>query len=382
MPSARDQSAAPCRLQRARLTLRAVAVILAAAALLPRAFAQTGPLQRTPGSPVTLTLDNGDTLSGDLLASDAATITVSHPILGRLTMDRSRVLEVRSAVGASARPAVAAAPRAVAAGAHATVLPTSTRSLPASQPEPEPAPPVEVEPGLSDATESADPPPPEPARAKPTWSGRLALGFNGSDGNADRLRLRYDAGATRTFEGETLNLNLAYSIAHEGSRRSEHWLRANARNSWAYRDTPWEAFAEAETEYDEFKDYDLRVSAGGGAAFRFIDSDRTKLTTRAGVGGRREFGGTDNDITPEAIAGFEVSHQLNARHRITANATWFPSLEDLSDFRATGRAAWEILIDPELNLTLQLGAEDRYDSTPSAREHNDLDYFAQIVLKF
>mgnify|MGYP006182790093 CR=1 FL=1 len=29
--------------------------------------------------------------------------------------------------------------------------------------------------------------------------------------------------------------------------------------------------------------------------------------SRAGVGGRREFGGADNDITPEAIAGFDAT---------------------------------------------------------------------------
>jgi putative salt-induced outer membrane protein YdiY len=380
MPRTCPQLVAP---ERAIGRVLALAFLAGAAILLaPAAAGQSAsPLERTPGAPVTLTLENGDTLSGDLVTSDAATITLSHPILGQLTMDRSRVRSMRGAVGGSARPIVATAPAPTLAARPGE----PNRVMPTARPEPDPPPAEGADAAEAEARdappktpESAEPPP----EAKPKWTGRLALGFNGSDGNADRLRLRYDAGATRTYKGETLNLNLAYSIATEGSHRSEHWLRANARNSWAYQDTPWQAFAEAETEFDEFKAYDVRLSAGGGAAYRIFDTDRTDVTARAGVGGRREFGGADNDITPEAIAGFELAHQLNARHRLTAQATYFPALDDLGDFRATGRAAWEILIDPELNLTLQFGAEDRYDSTPESRERNDLDYFAQLVLKF
>jgi len=44
---------------------------------------------------------------------------------------------------------------------------------------------------------------------------------------------------------------------------------------------------------------------------------------------------------------------------------------------------YSILVDPELNMSLRLGVENRYNSNPGGNDKkNDLDYFLALVWAF
>lgn len=225
----------------------------------------------------------------------------------------------------------------------------------------------------------------EPARTSffDGWAGSVEVGLNGASGNTDRFSFRSSLNARRETDEMVTSTSLLYIYAEEDSDKSESRFSSLLRNDWLLEDSPWRVFLEGTAEWDEFKAWDWRVTGAGGLGYEFIMDERTELIGRVGVGFSREFGGADDDIVPEGLLGLDFSHKLSERQKVSASATYYPDLEDLEEFRLIATANWEVLIDPEANLSLKVGVEDRYDSTPGEGfEHNDLSYFAMLVWAF
>ena len=53
----------------------------------------------------------------------------------------------------------------------------------------------------------------------------------------------------------------------------------------------------------------------------------------------------------------------------------YPDLGDARNWRIQSRASWEVVVDPEVNLTLKVGIENEYDTSPNGVERSDTDYF-------
>lgn len=216
------------------------------------------------------------------------------------------------------------------------------------------------------------------------WAGSIEGGINGSDGNSETFNLRFGAGLGRkTSKMETkLKSEYAYST-NNGEAEKNRWF-TEARNDWSLdREDRWSFFVIGRLEYDDFQDWNWRASVFTGPGYKVIRTDKTLLNLRAGVGLTREFGGERNDLIPEGLLGADFEHQLTERQKLTATFEYYPSFHNLSQYRLLGRGSWEILVDPQVNMTLKLGFEDRYDSNPGEGfKKNDLDYFAMIVWKF
>lgn len=215
------------------------------------------------------------------------------------------------------------------------------------------------------------------------WKGGVELGINGTEGNTNRFNFRGGANASRLTETLDTKLSLTYSYAREESRDTQNKAILNGRNDWLLKDSSWRIFGKGALEYDEFQDWDMRITLFGGVGYEFIKTEETLLLGRLGVGARREVGGEDNAWTPEGLIGADFEHQLTERQKVTASIDVYPDLSRAGPYRFEGRAAYEILVDPEVNMTLKLGIVDRYDSTPGAGfRRNDLDYFMVLVWSF
>lgn len=215
------------------------------------------------------------------------------------------------------------------------------------------------------------------------WTGSVAAGITGSSGNTDRFNFRTSLNLNRETDAMITALEAVYSYAKDDGTETENRARFLARNDWRFDDSPWRLFVLGTIDYDEFQNWDLRYTGIVGVGYEFVKNDRTTVLGRAGIGGTYEQGGTDEEFTPEGLLAIDVSHQLTERSKITATAEYYPSFDDLTNFRLIGRAAYEVLVDPELNLTLRLGVEDRYDSDPGdGFKRNDIDYFATLVWSF
>lgn len=249
--------------------------------------------------------------------------------------------------------------------------------------------PAAADPELASASRSAFEPVMEEGHLDPDsfwkgWSGAIEGGINGSDGNSETFNLRFGVGAERkTSKMETkLKSEYAYST-NNGEAEKNRWF-TEARNDWSLdRQDRWSFFVIGRLEYDDFQDWNWRASVFAGPGYKIIRTDKTLLNLRAGVGLTREFGGERNELIPEGLLGGDFEHQLTERQKLTATFEYYPSFHNVSQYRLLGRGSWEILVDPQVNMTLKLGFEDRYDSNPGEGfKKNDLDYFAMIVWKF
>lgn len=257
---------------------------------------------------------------------------------------------------------------------------TIAQSEPPAQPPADPPP--EAQPEAPPAA-PVPPPPPPPATWMDGWSGSIELGLTGSSGNTEELNFRGGFGAKRTSPFYETTIAFAYKVSTQEGDTTENQARLDLRNDWLLKDSKWRLFALGAGEYDDFQDWDFRVSAFGGVGYEFIKNDRTTLLGRAGLGASREIGGADNDIVPEAVLGADVEHKIDDRSKVTASIDFFPELSEIGPYRFVAKAAYEILVDPKNNMTLKLGFIDTYDSTPGdGFRRNDFDYFAMLVWSF
>ncbi len=215
------------------------------------------------------------------------------------------------------------------------------------------------------------------------WNGSITLGLSGSEGNTESLNFRVDVAGERLTEEIETRLSLSYRYGQDDGDENENRFEARARNDWRFEDSRWRFFVEAAYFHDEFQVWRNAASVFAGPGYEIIRNDRTQLVGRVGVGGRYEDDGPAEGFKPEGLVGLDFSHQITERQRVTARATYFPSFDDFGEFRLENQAAWEILVDPEVNLLLKVGIEHRYDSQPGDDfEENDIDYFITLGWTF
>lgn len=213
-------------------------------------------------------------------------------------------------------------------------------------------------------------------------TGGLELGVNGVQGNSELFKVHLGANGKYARERSVVTSELLYTFASAGWERKENRLLFKSRNERPLGDTAWSVFISGSAEYDEFKAYDGRLAAHTGFGYLFLDNPSIFLKGRLGAGGSREIGGPENRFMPEGLLGLEWEQTITKRQKLKTSLEFFPDLAQLGEFRSEGRVSYEVLIDPEWNLTLKLGLLDRYDSTPEGKRPNDLEYFAVLLWKF
>lgn len=223
--------------------------------------------------------------------------------------------------------------------------------------------------------------PADPIPAVKLWEGNVELGINGTSGNSETFNLRAGAQAKRKTERSLLSLMTTYLQNTSDGDVTANRNFSEARHEWLNR-SRWTPYIHGLLEYDEFRNFDLRLTADAGIGYQFIDTDATTLLARAGIGGSKEFGSDDDDVKPEAVFGAEFSHQISARQSLDFNVDYYPSLEDVNDFRVNSTLNWVFVLDEANNLSLKLGVIDRYDSTPSGAKYNDIDYSLLLLWAF
>ncbi|MEO1584789.1 MAG: DUF481 domain-containing protein [Planctomycetota bacterium] len=223
-----------------------------------------------------------------------------------------------------------------------------------------------------EAVEAADAP---PASFFSGWAGSVSIGLYGTEGNSDEFDVRAEADGERDTDEIRTTFLTTYNYSNNNNGVSENEARLEARNDWKFEDPRYFAFAEGQFDYDEFQDWDTRVSVFGGPGYVWVDTDKQRFMTRIGAGATREIGGQDNAWRAEGLLAAEYRRQLTERQLFNASAEAYPDLGDSRNWRVQSRATWEVLVDPEVNLTLQIGIENDYDTDPNGAQRSDTDYF-------
>ncbi len=232
----------------------------------------------------------------------------------------------------------------------------------------------------------------EDALAAPTsfwtgWEGSAEAGITGSDGNTENFSFRASLSLERKTDKMETTFGLAYKYATEDGTQNASRFEAKGRNDWLIPDSRWRYFVQGKYEFDEFQDWDSRISGFGGVGYEFIRPEdqgpNISLVGRAGLGGSQTIGGTDEGFTPEGLLGLDFVWDIKDDHKFVATTELYPSLEEMGEFRWITNLGYEIMLDAEMNLFLKIGVEDRYDSNPGgSAKRNDIDYYATLGWKF
>ncbi|HVZ93004.1 MAG TPA: DUF481 domain-containing protein [Phycisphaerales bacterium] len=343
-------------------------------------------LDPQPEPPISLiTLDTGEILRGVITARDDDSVTLEHPVLGTLRIPADHIVSVAEGPETQVDPGTLP-PEAAPQLQSSAEQPAREKPL-----EPNPAPPPPSPPLVGPP---APPPGPQSGADRSfleLWTFTAEVGLSGSEGNTDTFNIRTALGGKRDTREMITLLNLYYQYATDRGIKTKSRGEAAARNDWNVDDTPWIFFAQGKGEFDEFQDWDWRLSSFGGVGYRFLapsgvpgggTSVATTLIGRLGAGFSKEFGGRNDDAVPEGLLGIDFEHKFAERHRIFSTFEYYPSLDHVAEYRFLLRGGYEILIDPATKMFLRLGVEDRYDSTPEGRRRNDLDYFATLGWSF
>jgi hypothetical protein len=231
-----------------------------------------------------------------------------------------------------------------------------------------------------------------PASWYQPWDGSAELGLNGTEGNSQTFNIR--AGAKAKHSNADSWAEQTYELVHvdnssNGVKTALNGYFDGRISRPLAQGQPWSAFAHMRVEYDEFRDYDLRVSGDAGLAYDFWQIDRppgertSKLQLRSGLSSSREIGGSDNHFVPELTFGLDFSHKIDDRQKISLVSDYYPSVEDvLGDYRINTTASYEIIVSQAWGLSAKLSVIDRYDNTPQSRRPNDINYAALMLWAF
>ena len=120
-----------------------------------------------------------------------------------------------------------------------------------------------------------------------------------------------------------------------------------------------------------------------GLGYRLIKNDMTTLIGRFGGGFSHEYGGpNDGRYVPEAVFGMNLEYKLSKRQKFLGSVEYAPDVTFFERYRVRVQAAYDILLDEEMNLSMRMGVLERYNSLPGSGRPNDLDYALMLLWKF
>jgi len=214
------------------------------------------------------------------------------------------------------------------------------------------------------------------------WSGSFELGLDGVEGNTSTFNFRLGLSIKRKTNKTLLDVELDYRKSRMDNEDTGNMCFLDARLERLLGKGVWAAFIRNTTNYDEFKNYNVRVATDIGLSFLLINRDYLTFKIRSGAGFSQEYGGVGSEASPEVTFGWDLDWKLSDRNKLSAMMDYMPNVTDFNDFRMQFEASWETIINMDMNLSMKLGVLDRYDSTPNGNLPNDLDYTLLIVWSF
>ncbi|HCO59949.1 MAG TPA: hypothetical protein DIT58_07115 [Porticoccaceae bacterium] len=297
-----------------------------------------GTPETTPQRELThITLSNGDTLEGEIVGQIGETTTFQHPVLGTLTLNSGQFSLVQA--------------------------------------QPETPPETEARKDTVSIAEQAAPR--APAWLLPEWEKQLDLGISGSDGNSQSQDIHLALNARHENAEHRWDFQSVYDQSEKDGEKSQDEFFAALNRDWLLPDSPYFYFTSGRFDWDDFQDWDYRLNLAGGVGKDFIKRDDWLLSGKTGIGFNREFGGDDDDISPEGLLELLSYWTLTEHHKIEFKTTFYPQLDELSEFRNITSLAWVNKLNASMRL--KIGLSNEHDSdVPDGVKKNDFKYATSL----
>jgi putative salt-induced outer membrane protein YdiY len=231
---------------------------------------------------------------------------------------------------------------------------------------------------VSAATAFAQPPPAAPK----IWTIAASAGLALTSGNSDThtINAAYDL----TYDPKRRNMVKSDGLLLRGETEgttSANRLGLNVRDEFRI-STRTFVFGQNQYLRDEFKNIDYLLAPGGGIGYRMFDSEATKLSVDAGIGGVWE---KNPDVDVRASGAVTVSekflHALTSTATVTQTFAGLWKTKDWDDSLLTFGAGIAVAISTRTQLKVEV--LDTYKNLPPLPtvQQNDVAVLMAIVYK-
>lgn len=275
-------------------------------------------------------LSNGDVIHGDLIEKGADHITIQHLVLGKLILASSQIKQ------ATAPP---------------------SRSLKTDQ-------------GLFKTAFLTD------------WEKTVEIGLKGSEGNSRNRHLHVGTRLKFKNNQKRWDIEMAHDSSKNGGEQSRNEFFAQFNRDFLTASTTHFYFTEGRYNWDEFEDWDYRLSGASGLGYQLINKVNWTVNSRVGIGISKEFSSEDAQWIPEGRLGIESNWNIAKQHSLEFKTTFYPSLKDAGEFLNISVLNWKTELDQLSGVGFKVGLKNEFDSKSSNENRkNDFKYHLSLVLE-
>ena len=316
-----------------------------------------------------ITLKNGDRVTGKIIKSDGAKLSVKTDLIGDVTIDLSTATNITTdqplyvvlADGSTVSGnLILSGENVELRSANGNTIPIERSSIRMIRSEAEQkAYERSLHPGLLEG-----------------WTGGADVSLAATSGNSETTNFALGSALSRTTLRDKISVYAASIYSRDSTTDPSRTTANTVRGGIRYdRDLTKKLFAYVFTdlEHNGLQDLTLRFVLGGGLGYHAIRRERTQLDLLAGLDWNREiFKGDENDRSSmEAQLGETFSHQFNSRLSLKEQLFIFPNLTNGGEFRVNFDTSLVTAITRRIGW--QLTVSDRYLSDPpSGFKKNDL----------
>lgn len=354
------------------MTLAAGLACLPVQGEMPQDPAATGAAAPAPAVPavgdaVVVALSSGDAIRAKLLAEDAESITIEHPVLGKVTLKRA---DVASMTVAAPPPADSGA--VDASRVRQDAQPAANAVMDAPRPQ------AAVNPADNAAAEAAPVP---PVKVPSPWKLLFDGNVNYVTAANKQLDFRFAASAVyevkdvdkwsnnaeyffKVVDGNTTDNNLLVTSTYD--RR----LVSNPKVLW---------FVKGQGQWAPLESYEQRLSAWAGLGYEFLTAPPAKVLGKLGAGYTYEFG-TENQGDAQLYAEIQWEWQITANQAIVGSFWITPDFADFSNYLFLARTEWTMKMADIPGLSMLGGVRWQYQSQvdPPTALQNDIRVYAGL----
>lgn len=267
------------------------------------AAAQTAPEH------VTVTLTNGDRLSGSLVAETDGSVTIDHAVLGRITLPRE--------------------------GAPTTGSDSETVHIQAVQR-----------------------PPTSP------WSGSVGLSMNYTDNTKTDFNARLSGELHKKTDTQQFDLSGWFLLQYADGVLTQSKAFVQMSQNWLEQDSPWLTFLDAQYQYNANEAWEHQISPNVGMGYAVYDTPALGLTLKGGVGCRYLY--RTNDLEGQLFLRADGRVQLSRDQHLAGFLQLTPAVLDFGNTQGIVQLNYTIKMDVGVPLSTKLFVQNNFDTQPGA----------------
>jgi len=212
------------------------------------------------------------------------------------------------------------------------------------------------------------------------WQRSVEIGLKGSEGNSRDMDINVGTQLKYENDYKRWNIEAAYNSSEDSGETSKSDFFTKFSRDYL---TPGESrfyFSEGRYDWDEFEDWDYRISFGGGLGEQLIEKDHWSVLGRLGLGLSKKFGGEDERWVPEGLVAVESDWAITKRNALIFKNSLYPSFSEPGEFRNITELNWMIGLDDFKGMDFKLGFHNEFDSNASGDSRkNDFKYNLSLV---